>query len=68
MVAHMVKKFACNAGDPGFNPEVMQTPWRREWQPTSVFLPGDFHEQKNLAGYSPWGPKELDMAEQLKKT
>ena len=32
-----------------------------------VFLPGEFHEQRNLAGYSPWGPKELDMAEQLKK-
>ena len=29
-------------------------PWRREWLPTAVFLPGEFHEQRNLAGYSPW--------------
>ena len=30
-----------------------------------VFLPGEFHGQRNLAGYSPWGCKELDMTEQL---
>ena len=30
-------------------------PWRREWQPTPVFLPGEFHGQRNLMGYSPWG-------------
>ena len=36
-------------------------PWRREWQPTPVLLPGDFHEQRSLVGYSPWGRKELDM-------
>ena len=29
-------------------------PWRREWLPTPVFLPGEFHGQKSLAGYSPW--------------
>ena len=29
--------------------------WRREWQPTQVFLPGEFHGQRSLAGYSPWG-------------
>ena len=29
--------------------------------PTKVFLPGEFHRQKSLAGYSPWGCKELDM-------
>ena len=32
---------------------------------TPVFLPGEFHEQKNLAGYSTWGLKELDTTEQL---
>ena len=32
--------------------------WRREWQPTPVFLPGKFHGQRSLAGYSPWGCKE----------
>jgi len=38
-------------------------PWRREWQPTPVFLPGEFHGQRSLAGYSPWICKELDMTE-----
>ena len=35
----------------------------RDLQPTPVFLPGEFHGQRNLAGYSPWGCKELDMTE-----
>ena len=39
--------------------------WRRKWQPTPVFLPGKFHGQRSLAGYSPWGCKELDMTEWL---
>ena len=30
-------------------------PWRRKWHPTSVFLPGESHGQRSLAGYSPWG-------------
>ena len=38
-------------------------PWRRKWQPTPVFLPGKFHGQRSLAGYSPRGHKELDMTE-----
>ena len=37
--------------------------WRRKWQPSPVFLPGEFHEQRGLLGYSPWGHKELDMTE-----
>ena len=40
-------------------------PWRRKWQPTPVFLPGEFHGQRSLAGYSPWGHKELDTTEQV---
>ena len=36
-----------------------------EWQPTPVFLPGEFCEQKSLVGYSPWGRKELDMTDLL---
>ena len=32
-------------------------PWRRAWQPTPVFLPGESHWQRSLAGYSPWGHK-----------
>ena len=38
-----------------FNPWVGKIPWRRKWQPTPVFLPGKFHAQRNLTGYSPWG-------------
>ena len=34
--------------------------WRRKWQPTQVFLPGESHGQKSLAGHSHWGRKELD--------
>ena len=34
-------------------------------QPTPVFLPGEFHEQRSLALYSSWGRKELDMTERL---
>ena len=37
--------------------------WRREWLPTPVFLPRKFHEQRHLAGSSPWGDKALDMTE-----
>ena len=40
-------------------------PWRRKWQPTPVFLPGESHGQRSLAGYSPWGRKESDPTEQL---
>ena len=40
-------------------------PRRRKWQPTSVFWPGEFHGQRSLAGYSPWGLKESDTTEQL---
>ena len=36
-----------------------------EKQPTPVFLPGKFHGQRSLVGYSPWGHKESDMTEQL---
>ena len=34
--------------------------WRMEWQPTPVFLPGEFHEQRSLAGYRPSGHKKSD--------
>ena len=42
-----------------------KTPWRRQWQPTLVLLPGESHGGRSLVGYSPWGPKESDMTEQL---
>ena len=38
-------------------------PWKREWLPIPVFLPGEFHGERSLVGYSPWGCKELDMTE-----
>ena len=47
------KESACNAGDLWFNPWVRKSPWRREQQLTPVFLPVEFHGQKNLVGYSP---------------
>ena len=49
----------------GLDPWVGKIPWIRAWQPTPVFLPGEFHEQKSLVGYSPLGRKELDVTEQL---
>ena len=36
---------------------------RKKWQHTPGFLPGESHRQRNLVGYSPWGPKESDMTE-----
>ena len=38
---------------------------RRQWQPTSVLLPGTSHGQRSLVGCSPWGHEESDMTEQL---
>ena len=43
-----------------FNPWVRKIPCRREWLPTPIFLPDEFHGQSSLPGYSPWGHKELD--------
>ena len=50
----------CNAGDPDSVPRSGRFPCRNEWPLTPVFLPGEFHGQRSLASYSPWGPKELD--------
>ena len=46
-----------------FDPWAGKFLWRREWQSTPVFLPGEFHGQRSLAGYSPWGRKELDTTQ-----
>ena len=40
-----------------------EDPWRRAWQPTAVFLPGESHGQRSLVGYSPQDHKELDTVE-----
>ena len=47
----------------GFNPWVGKIPWRRKWQPTLVFLPGESHGQRSLAGCSSYGHKESNMTE-----
>ena len=52
------RECARNAGDPLFNPCVGKIPWKREWLPTPVFQPGEFH-----ALYNPWSRKESDMTE-----
>ena len=45
------KESACNVGDLGSIPRLGRfPPWRREWQPTPLFLPGEFHGQRSLAG------------------
>ena len=43
----------------GFNPWVRKIPWRRKWQPTPVFLPGESHGQRSLAGSGPQGHKRV---------
>ena len=62
------REFACQCRrlrSHGLNPSVEKIPWRREWQPTPVFLPGKFHGQRSLMGYSPSGRKESDTTEWL---
>ena len=56
------KEFSCNVGvgDMGSNPRVGKIPWRKEWLPTPVFWPGEYHGL-----YSPCGHKESDTTEQL---
>ena len=55
------KEYACQCKRHGFSPWVRKIPWRRKWQPTPVFLPGEFHGQRSLSGYSSRDCKELDM-------
>jgi len=54
------KEYASQCRRCRLDPWVGKIPWRRKWQPTPVFLPGKSHGQRSLAGYSPWGCKELD--------
>ena len=51
-----------------FDPWVGKIPWRKAWQATPVFLPGESHGQRSLAGYSPWYRKESDMTEAIHHT
>ena len=66
------KESARNAGDPalscGSDPWIRKIPWKRAWQPTPVFLPGEFHGQRSLAGYGPQGCKEPNTTKGLVPT
>ena len=65
-VAQMVKNLSAMQVDPSkFDPWIGKIPWRRKWQLTPVFLPGESHGQRSMAGYSPRGRKELDTTERL---
>ena len=46
-------------------PHPQRIPWRRKWQPTPIFLPGESHGRRSLVGYSPRGRKELDTTERV---
>ena len=61
-----IKNPPANAGNAGFDPWVGKIPWRRAWQPTPVFLPGQSHGQRSLAGYDgPQGCKEFHATEAI---
>ena len=61
----VIKNPTDNAGDMRhrFDPWVRKIPWRRAWQPAPIFLPGESHGQRSLAGYSPQALTESDMME-----
>ena len=62
-VTWKVVEFFKDYWKPRFNPWVGKIPWRRKWQPTPVFLPGESHGQRSLVGFSPRGHKESDTTE-----
>ena len=53
-LSHQGSLVPTDVADARFNPWVGKMPWSRKWQPALVFLPGKFHRQRSLAGYSPW--------------
>ena len=61
-MAHGIETI-CNAGDVGSISGSGEESWIWKWQPTPVFLPGEFHGQRSLVDYSPQGPRESDMTE-----
>ena len=67
-VALVVMNLPANVGDARDmgqeDPWVRMIPWMRPWQPTPILLPGEFHEQRSLVGYSPW-VVESDTTERL---
>ena len=63
----VIKNLLPKAGEQetGFDPWVGKIPWRRKWQSTPVFLPGESRGQSSLEGYSPQGCKESDMTQHM---
>ena len=57
------KESARNVGDPGLIPGLGRSPGEGNGNSAPVSLPGKLHEQRSLAGYSPWGCKESDRTE-----
>ena len=53
------KEPTCSTGDTGLIPGSGRSAGKGNGNPIPVFLPGEFHEQKSLAGYSPWGHKRV---------
>ena len=51
---------------PGFDPWVRRIPWRRKWQSSPVFLPGESHGLRSLAGYGAWVAKSWTLVKQLR--
>ena len=57
------KESICQCRTCRFSPWVRKIPWRRKWQPTAVFLPGESHRQRSLTGHSLWGCQESNRTE-----
>ena len=57
-MALVIKNLPANTGDIR-DPWVGKIPWRRAWQPTPVFLPGESHGERSLADYNSWGHKRF---------
>ena len=62
------KETACHAGDPDSIPGSGRSLGEGNGNPTPVFLPGEFHGQRSLVGYGPWGHRESDTTEGLTHT
>jgi len=60
----VVKKSPCQCRRHRFDPWVGKIPWKKKWQPSPVFVPGESHGTRSLAGYIPQGHKASDITEQ----
>ena len=61
------QRITCQSRIGGLDPWVRKIPWRRKWQPATVFLPGEPHGCRSLVGYSPRGHKEWDPTERVNR-